>query len=67
MGIFAVTWNVFSEITKVLLNDVSAELDGSSGIKKINTDILNLGRLQVDDSDINKIYGRKYEEIIPMK
>ena len=67
MEIFAVTWNVFSEITKVLLNDVFAELDGSSGIKNIITDRLNLGRLQVDDSHINKNYGRKYEEIIPMR
>ena len=46
--IFAVTWNVVSEISKVLLN-IFAELDGSSGIKNIITDQLNLGGLQVDD------------------
>ena len=35
MKIFAVKWNAVSEISKVLLNDVLAELDGSSGIKNI--------------------------------
>ena len=34
MGIFAVKWNVVSEISKVFLNDIFAELDGNSGIKK---------------------------------
>ena len=53
MAIFAVKWNVVSEISKVLLNDIFAELDGSSAIKNIITDSdsdrLNLGGLQVDD------------------
>ena len=35
MEIFAVKWNIVSEIIKVLLNDIFAELDGSSGIKNI--------------------------------
>ena len=47
MEIFAVKWNVVSEISKVLLNDIIAEVDGSSGIKNIITDRLNLGGLQV--------------------
>ena len=44
-------WNVLAEISKVLLNDIFAELDGSSGIKDIvsHTDRLNIGGLQVDD------------------
>ena len=44
-------WNVVSEISKVLLNDVFGELDGRSGIKNIisYTDRLNIGGLQVDD------------------
>ena len=29
MEIFAVKWNVVSEISKVLLNDIFSELDGS--------------------------------------
>ena len=37
MEIFAVKWNVLSEISKVLLN-IFAELDGSSGIKNITSD-----------------------------
>ena len=45
MDIFAVKWNVASDISKVLLNDVFVELDGSSGIKNR----LNVGGLQVDD------------------
>ena len=49
---FAVKLNFVSEISKVLLNDIFAELDGSSGIKNIITDRLNLGRLQVDNSHI---------------
>ena len=43
--IFAVKWNVVSEISKVLLNDVFAEHDGNSGVKNITTDRLNLGEL----------------------
>ena len=35
MEIFAVKWNVVPGIIKVLLNDIFAELDGSSGIKNI--------------------------------
>ena len=38
MEIFAVKWNVVSDISKLLLNDIFAELDGSSGIKNISTD-----------------------------
>ena len=38
MGIFAAKWNVVSEINKVLLNDIFAEHDGSSGIKNIITE-----------------------------
>ena len=49
MEIFAIKWNVVSEIGKVLLNDIFAELDGSNGIKNIITGRLNLGGLQVDD------------------
>ena len=43
MNILAVKWNVVSEISKVLLNDI----DGCSGIKNIINDRLNLGGLQV--------------------
>ena len=48
MEIIAVKWNIVSEISKVLLNDVFAELDGGSGIKNIisYTDRLNIGGLQ---------------------
>ena len=35
MEIFTVKWNVVSEASKVLLNDIFAELDGSSGIKNL--------------------------------
>ena len=38
MEIFAVKWNVVSDISKLLLNDIFAELDGNSGIKNIVTD-----------------------------
>ena len=66
MEIFAVKRSIVSEIIKVLLNDIFAELDGSNGIK--NTDRLNrFSGLQVDDQAITKNYGRKYEEIIPMR
>ena len=47
MEIFVVKWNVVLEISKVLLNDIIAEVDGSSGIKNIITGRLNLGGLQV--------------------
>ena len=33
-----VKWNVVSKTSKVLLNDIFAELDESSGIKNILTD-----------------------------
>ena len=63
MEIFAVKWNVVSEIRKVLLNDIFAELDGSSGNKNIIADRLNFAGLQVDDISIkitaeitNKLY-----------
>ena len=45
MKIFAVKCNVVSETSKVILNDIFAELDGSSGSKNIITDKLNLGEL----------------------
>ena len=35
MEIFAVKWNVVSEISKVLLNDIFAELDGNGEIKNV--------------------------------
>ena len=35
MEVFAAKWNDVSEISKVLLNDTFAELDGSSEIKNI--------------------------------
>ena len=38
MQIFTLKWNVVSDISKVLLNDIFAELDGSNGIKNIITD-----------------------------
>ena len=41
--------NVVLEISKVLPNDIFAELDERSGIKNIITDRLNLDGLQVDD------------------
>ena len=40
MEILAVTWNVLSEVSKALLNDIFAELDGSTGIKNIIIDRL---------------------------
>ena len=52
MEIFAVKWNIVSEIINVLLNGIFAELDGSNGIKNITSqyiDILNwLSGLQVE-------------------
>ena len=57
MEIFAVKWNVVSETSKVSLNNIFAELDGSSGIKNIisHTDRLNIDGLQVDDIAISKV------------
>ena len=63
MEIFAVEWNAASETNKVLLNDIFTEFDGSSGIKNIITDRLNLGELQVDAIPAKIRYGRKYKEI----
>ena len=52
MEIFAVKWNIVSEIINVLLNGIFAELDGSNGIKNITSqyiDRLNwLSGLQVE-------------------
>ena len=71
MEIFAVKWNVVSDISKVLLNGIFAELDGSIGIKNI----LPPDRLLVKSFKswwiasrlyINKTYGRKCEDIIAM-
>ena len=59
MEIFALKWNIVSETSKVLLNDIFTELDGSSGIKNIITDRLNLGELQVHDISAKIRYGRK--------
>ena len=63
MEIFAVKWNVVSETSRVLLNDIFTELLWSSGIKNVITDRLNLGELQVDDISAKIRYGRKYKEI----
>ena len=63
MEIFAVEWNAVSETNKVLLNDIFTEFDGSSGIKNIITDRLNLGELQVDDISAKIRCGRKCKEI----
>ena len=51
MESFAIKWNVVLETSKVFLNDIFTEPDGSSGIKNIITDRLNLGvgELEVDD------------------
>ena len=63
MEIFAVKWNVVSETSKVLLNGIFTELDGSSEIEDVITDRLNPGELQVDDISAKIRYGRKYKEI----
>ena len=57
MEIFAVKLNVVSETSKVSLNNIFAELDGSSGIKNIinYTVRLNIDGLQVDDIAISKV------------
>ena len=47
MEIFTVKWNIVSELSKLLLNVIIAELDGSTGIKNIITYRLNLGGWQV--------------------
>ena len=49
METFNVKRNIFSGISKGLLNNIFAELDESSRIKNIITDRLDLGELQVDD------------------
>ena len=48
MEIVVVKRNIFLEISKVLLNDIFAELDRRSWIMDILTNILNLDELQVD-------------------
>ena len=48
MEISTVKWNVVSDISKVLLNDIAAELDECSKTVNIITDRLNLDELQVD-------------------
>ena len=57
MEIFAVKLNIVSETSKVSLNNIFAELDGSSGIKNIinYTVRLNIDGLQVDDIAISKV------------
>ena len=57
MEIFAVKLNVVSDTSKVSLNNIFAELDGSSGIKNIinYTARLNIDGLQVDDIAISKV------------
>ena len=57
LDIFALKGITISEISKELLNDILAEVDRSSPIKRFN-----LGELQVDDLS-SKIYCRKYKEI----
>ena len=62
MEIFAVKLNFVSEISKVLLNDIFAELDGNIGIKNIITDRLAKSFKSWWISSrryINKNYGRK--------
>ena len=49
LEIFAVTWNILSQINKVLLNYIFAKLDGSNQIKNVVTDKLNFVQLRVDD------------------
>ena len=48
MEISTVKWNVVSDISKILLNDIAAELDECSKTVNIITDRLNLDELQVD-------------------
>ena len=65
MEIFVVKWNVVSGISKVLLNDIFAGLDGSSGIKNIIIDrsVKSFKSWWIANRRyiINKNYGRKYE------
>ena len=55
--------NVVPETSKVVLNDTFAELDGSSGIKNVITDTLNLGKLQVDEDEEEEIYRCRQRNI----
>ena len=48
LNFFTLKRNVFSEINKVLVNDIFAESDGGSEINNIITDRLNPSELQVD-------------------
>ena len=50
LEIFTVKNNIFSEVSKELLNEFFANFDGSSRIKNIITDRLNFSELQVDDT-----------------
>ena len=50
LEIFTAKRNIVSRIRKVLVNDIFAEFDGSSGIKNIITDRLNLSEFQVDNT-----------------
>ena len=63
MEIFTVKWNVVSETSKVLLNNIFREFDESSGIKNIITDRLNLRKLQVNHISAKIRYRRRYKEI----
>ena len=62
MKIFSIKWNVVSDISK--------ELDGSSVINNIITgrSVKSFKSWWIASrSYINKNYGRKYEQIIPMR
>ena len=65
MEIFSVKWNVVSATSKVILNDIFAELDGSSGIKNIITDKLNLGELykEIYTNQVNQALRRCFFSI----
>ena len=65
MEIFIVKRNIFSEISKVLLNDIFAEFDRSSPIKNIITERLNLGESQVDDISA-KLAAESTKKCIPV-
>ena len=64
--IFVVKWNIISEISQLLLNDIFAEFDGSSGIKNIITDKLSLGGLQLDDTSL-KITAESTKKYVPIR
>ena len=66
LEIFAIKNNNFSEIRKVLLNDIFAEFNGNSRIKNIITDRLTLGELYVDDISA-KITAESTKKCIPVR